>query len=476
MKKVLLFISTVFLSLFLISNKTYAQVEEYPDYIRKVEFDDIIEFRENANTYEYLVSYFYITANFPDGLEVNEYFMTTFHNILLRKGLNRNTNSYVLEDVYFSFLRGGSIINIRVTLLKSFVNDNYPDDISAFFIENSALYVIFTPTDYSEAYNEGYNDGYDEGYYDGRNDGYNEGYDDGRNDGYNEGYDEGRNDGYNEGYDDGYLTGRNDGYNDGFDVGYNDGYDEGYIDGYQNGREDGERIGYEEGYNIGYEDGYNDGLSVCEGCFRQTEPILDYEYPSVTMRIPYNNIFGTIENENTYEFIVGYRFNLSLPVPNEIGDSDYYFVTKYHIPISKGIDRNTNSYEFYQVTRFPGLGYGTIELRITLVKDFITDENGSLNYDFLNQLLINDTALYVRYIADSGSADYNIGYSDGYQDGLNEGYNNGYSNGYRKGFDDGQKEAPYSFINNLHVWIVPAIIIVVIAGIFVGYRRERYHD
>src|SRR5690606_4845393 len=109
MKKFLLFVSTVFLSLFLISNKTYAQVEAYPDFIRKVEFDSIIEFRENANTYEYLVSYFYITAIVPDGLEVNEYFMTTFHNILLRKGLNRNTNSYVLEDVYFSFLRGGSI-------------------------------------------------------------------------------------------------------------------------------------------------------------------------------------------------------------------------------------------------------------------------------------------------------------------------------------------------------------------------------
>src|SRR5690606_4791075 len=142
---------------------------------------------------------------------------------------------------------------------------------------------------------------------------------------------------------------------------------------------------------------------------------LNFEYPSVAMRIPYNNIFGTIENENTYEFIVGYRVDLSLPVPNEFSKDDYYFVTRYHIPISKGIDRNTNSYEFYQVTRFPGLGYGTIELRITLTKNFITDENGSLNYDLLNQFLINDSALYVKYIVDSGSVDYDIGYNDGYQ-------------------------------------------------------------
>lgn len=208
--------------------------------------------------------------------------------------------------------------------------------------------------------------------------------------------------------------------------------------------------------------------------YAQSEPILDYEYPSVVMKIPYNNIFGTIENENTYEFIVGFRFDLSIPIPDELGASDYFFVTKYHIPISKGIDRKTNSYEFYQVTRYEGLGYGTIELRITLSKDFITDENGSLNYDLLNQFLINDSALYVKYIVDSGSVDYDVGFNDGYQAGLSQGYQNGYSNGYRKGFDDGLKEPPLSFLNNLHVWIVPAIIVVVVAGIFVGYRRERY--
>src|SRR5690606_19669048 len=113
------------------------------------------------------------------------YFMTTFHNILLREGLNRNTNSYVLEDVYFSFLRGGSIINIRVTLLKSFVNDNYPDDISEFFIENSALYVIYNTgigsTDYNAGYDKGYNDGYDEGYNNGYSVGHDDGYDEARN-------------------------------------------------------------------------------------------------------------------------------------------------------------------------------------------------------------------------------------------------------------------------------------------------------
>lgn len=218
--------------------------------------------------------------------------------------------------------------------------------------------------------------------------------------------------------------------------------------------------------------------------------IIDYEYPEVTMRLPYNNIYGTIENEYTYEFIVGYRFELSTPIPDTLGVSDYYLITKHHIPLIKGIHRYTNTYEFYGVSRFST--YGTVELRITLTKDFITDENGSLNYDFLYQFLIDDTALYIKYFSDSGSVDYDIGYSNGYNngitDGYNSGYNAGYNSGYNAGYNAGLEEADptayqrgyndgarSSFQANLHVWIVPAIIIVVIAGIFVGYRRERYY-
>src|SRR5690606_25429009 len=106
------------------------------------------QIQENANTYEYRVVYTISNEYSITRLDENEYFMITYHYITWRKGINRSTNSYELIEVHPSIGGGDTRINIRVTLLKSFVNDNYPDDISTFFINNSALYVIYTPIDY----------------------------------------------------------------------------------------------------------------------------------------------------------------------------------------------------------------------------------------------------------------------------------------------------------------------------------------
>lgn len=74
---------------------------------------------------------------------------------------------------------------------------------------------------------------------------------------------------------------------------------------------------------------------------------------------------------------------------------------------------------------------------------------------------------------------YQQGYEKGFEEGeiVGRGIATGdaYDLGYRDGYKEALKNANVdSFYANFDKWIVPAIIIVVVAGIFVGYRRERY--
>ena len=71
---------------------------------------------------------------------------------------------------------------------------------------------------------------------------------------------------------------------------------------------------------------------------------------------------------------------------------------------------------------------------------------------------------------------YEQGYNDGFEEGekigsgiaTGEAYDLGYENGYKDALKNANVDA---FLANFDKWIVPAIIIVVVAGIFVGYRR-----
>lgn len=223
------------------------------------------------------------------------------------------------------------------------------------------------------------------------------------------------------------------------------------------------------------------------------------EYPAITMNLPFETLYQfEPENAYTYEFIVRYRFNLSMPIESVQDINDYYMLTDYYIPLRKGLNRNSNSYALENVIRNTGLGYGIVEVRVTLNKTFVDDEFGHM-YN-TTPFFSDGSALYIEYISDSDSVDYDLGYSDGFRDGENTGYNRGYDHGYTEGYmdgwfdgldqadpmayergynngyEDGLKAATSEFQTNLDKWIVPAIIIVVIAGIFVGYRRERYHD
>jgi flagellar biosynthesis/type III secretory pathway protein FliH len=70
-----------------------------------------------------------------------------------------------------------------------------------------------------------------------------------------------------------------------------------------------------------------------------------------------------------------------------------------------------------------------------------------------------------------GYADgYDEGHDDGYEEGLEVGYEEGYNEGHIDGYNEGSTN---SFISKLDKWIVPIVIVVVTAGVFLTFRRGR---
>lgn len=508
MKKIflslLLVISFLFISGFstLAESKTIAQTQEYPDFIQKVGYFNHYTHPQNVNTYEYTVYYFLDGVYLYDDFEVNEYFLITSHNIVLRKGLNRNTNSYELERMYIeteSF--NGTWIEIRVTLLKSFVNDNYPDSITPFFRNNSALYVIYTPIDPEEAYNEGYNDGYSAGRDDGYNEGYDEGYFTGRNDGYNDGYDVGFNDGYNSGY----QNGREDGER----LGYQNGYEDGRYDGYWEGRSDGYNRGYNDGYEEGYEDGYND-FNVADyfgtqniakdpdityaGASDWMEPSTSiilinkgYADPNILLDKPYLIV---VIKKDIYDYVTVRFDDFTLiyhyeATYHDINDYDIYVFdfsdrlnTKYRLEIRK---ENVTTTE--QANKH--LNDVKENLYFSSASRLLTSSLASQFYHFgylvgLEENISSSDAYRIGY-----DAGYDRGYNEGHEDGYDQGYEDGYEQGfdygktveYEQGYKDGYKQGSNdAFLNDISKWFGPMVLIVLIAGAYVTARNRRSDD
>ena len=222
------------------------------------------------------------------------------------------------------------------------------------------------------------------------------------------------------------------------------------------------------------------------------------EFTTYTYKLNPSSVSFVQENANTYEYRIYY--NIFNDVYSGIDISNYYLVTNYYLQLERGINRNFNTYEITDVSSPPQLSYTIIELTVTLAKYFVNENYSNVPGDdnYIYNFFRDDSALYVSYVGSSSSIDYYNGYDDGfevgresgYSDGYNTGYNAGYNIGYnaginvsqyeayQRGYNDGYEyasnEAPKKFMSNLHVWIVPAVIVVVIAGIFVGYRRERH--
>lgn len=251
------------------SNKQVKALEAqaYPVYLIRTSYYQAYYEQENVNTYEFLVQYV-LEGFIINNLNENEYFFMTEHYLALRKGINRNANTYILEEIETG--SNFTLFTIRLTLNKNFVNQEYGEIqyLYNFFDDDSAFYVYYDI--YTDAYMEGYDVGYSEGnergygdgYIDGHNDGYNTGYNDGLNDNqsFQIGYNIGKNEGFQNGYDEGHYEGYNSGYSTGYNTGLNEGYNQGLSDGYNQGYYEGQTEGYDYGYQAGYNAGINEQL------------------------------------------------------------------------------------------------------------------------------------------------------------------------------------------------------------------------
>lgn len=162
------------------------------------------------------------------------------------------------------------------------------------------------------------------------------------------------------------------------------------------------------------------------------------EYPLITMRLDFETIYTWTENAYTYEYLVRYKFDLSLNLYSVDDITDYYMVINSYIPLRKGLNRGSNSYEINDVIRTTGLGYGFVEMRVTLNKTFVNDEYGSMLgvIPFFRDF----SALYIEYPADYYSPEYLTGYGHGRNTGYTDGFNTGYYSGYNDGVRDGDPE------------------------------------
>lgn len=218
------------------------------------------------------------------------------------------------------------------------------------------------------------------------------------------------------------------------------------------------------------------------------------EYPGTLLKLTYTSHEFYTERTNTYEYRVYYR--IPVYIYGEKTEIDYYLINQVNLTFQKGTNQNTNAYYLFQKGFEPG--YTVFTFIITVEKTFIN--SFFVNPYEVGRMFDEFTSIYVSYEAfddeynrgyldgynqglEDGFADgYQVGYNNGKEAGFNEGYLEGYDDGileagseaYNKGYEDGTKASISKFTANLHVWLVPAIIVVTVAGIFVGYRRERY--
>lgn len=177
---------------------------------------------------------------------------------------------------------------------------------------------------------------------------------------------------------------------------------------------------------------------------------------------------------------------------------DYYF---YKIPVGDITFNNTRS--------------GEVEFTTTLKEGNIYQYSVALgevmmfndSYDYREHLMLSliDETAYESYRQgrEFGYAEgYPKGKSDGYTEGYDiakdewnlKGYNRGWNNGYNQAVDDiasnGEYQAGYNkglsdgkeqkvlenqekFYDGIEKWLVPSIIVVLVAGGFLTFRRKR---
>lgn len=429
MKKYLLFLITILsFSFLLINNKTNAQIT--PDIIIKTNYNSVSRQPDNQYTYEFTV-YYIINGDYTN-ITISDYYFITNQYIPIVKGLNRILNSYEITNINYFEESNYTMFYVNVTLLKDFVDEEYsfneesPNYIANFF--NEAVFYVKYINIEDEYYNIGYNEGYDEGY----------------------------------------------------SQGLGDGRIEGYYEGSQ------------EGYRLGYQDGFNHDNRI---------------------KIPlwqYNNF--TLDALDT---VYRYRFNDFVATYGifSVGDlTKTQIKNKVFIPTFEGyLGTSSENWQSSYAASVRQWYLSSINFFLYVEKPLI---QSIMSRDSVNEIIalktyLQENNIYGYFERADGKTKYQLGYDDGYSDGYfwghEDGYDEGFEIGYDLGFDIGKiagdkegynrgydegvavcydvgHEAGWNeamdtvlvkFTDRVHIWLVPAIILVFIIGVFIAYRRRQ---
>ena len=421
MKKFLLvFISILTFSFLLVNNKTYAQ--EVPEVIIKTSYNSMSRQPDNQYTYEFTV-YYIINGDYTN-ITLNDYYFITNAYIPIARGYSAISNSYEITNINYFEDSNYTIFNLNITLLKDLVDEEYgfnpesPNYIANFFSE-AVFYVkyIYIEDEY-------------------------------------------------------------------YDIGYNAGYDEGYSQGLGDGRIEGYYEGSQVGYRQGYENGYNHDNRI---------KIPLWQYNNI-----YLNVLDTVYRFDYNQFVLTYGIISSQGLTTE------QIKNKIFIPTFTGFLGSINTNVRQWVLDVSNL-YLSVEKSIieTIMTRDSVDEITAL------KTYLQENNIYGYFERADGKTKYQLGYDDGEQDGYfwghEEGYDEGYDIGYDLGFDVGKiagdregydrgyeegvavcfdvgHEAGWNeamdtvlvkFTDRIHIWLIPAIILVFIIGIFIAYRKRR---
>lgn len=418
MKKFLLiFISILTFSFLLINNKTYAQIT--PDVIIKTNYNSVSRQPDNQYTYEFTV--FYIINGDYTNITISDYYFITNQYIPIVKGLNTILNSYEITNINYIEESNYTMFYVNVTLLKDFVDEEYsfneesPNYIANFFSE-AVFYVkyIYIEDDY---YNIGFNAGYSEGY--------------------SQGLGDGRIEGYYEGSQEGYKQG----YNDGFT------------------HDNRIKIALWEYNNIEYIGGLSTVYRYRFIDFVPTYSIVSLQSHTIPQLkdkvfIPtFNGFVGTVE-ANIRQWYLGTQY-LYISVERPLIDTIKTRDNVNEVIALRTYLQENNIYGYFEradgKTKYQ-LGY---------------DDGYNVGY---GEGL--DDGFYIGY-----DAGYDIGYEEGDSTGYNRGYDEGvavcYDVGHEAGWNEAIDTVLVKFTDRIHIWLIPAIILVFIIGVFIAYRRRQ---
>lgn len=429
MRKFILFVSVIIFSLIFVNNKAYAQqlYPVYPPVITKLNFSNVNFVQENEYTYEYEV-YYYSSTIFDDELTEDDYYLIISHYIPLRKGINRDTNSYELEEIQAYPEYEFTNFVLRVTLLKSFIIENGFDDLepNPFFRDYSAFYVTYdTNIDYQNGYEDGLKDGYEEG--------------------------------YEEGY--------NDGYND-FNIADHFGD--------RNIAKDPDII-----YSA-VSDAWDPsiGIILINKGYGASKIVLDKPYIIVIIKkniydyvvVVFDDGFESYHYEATYldmgEYDI-YVFNF----PDRVNSKYELTIRKENITTSEQLNQFLNDVKnniyFSHASKLLNSSIASqvyhFGYLVGLEENVSESDAYRIGYD----------TGYNRGYTDGNEIGYERGYEDGYKQGFDYGKTTEYEHGYKDGYKQGSNDA---FLNDVAKWFGPMVLIVLIAGAYVTARNRRSED